>query len=264
MQFYQQCKQLQLQRLENNDNKISTRIAFDNVFKDFDSEIISQVINYREPLMSNDWHNYSPLFVAAGHNSRKIVECLLTTFANIINVDNISTEDLLVALHVASFKGFGKIVELLLTHGADSNKQDEKGCTALFLAATNGHLQIVELLMEHGADVNIGTKNGITPLRIACSNGKKEIVKYFIDSNKIRNEIYNLIEIHRTPLLAATRSNHLECLQLLLQTGKCDVNIPNSTLATPLWIAASKGSRQALDLLIKYNANIEQSDKQVI
>jgi len=46
------------------------------------------------------------------------------------------------------------IVKFLVEHGADINKEDEKGETQIFYACSKGNEKIVKYLVKHGADIN--------------------------------------------------------------------------------------------------------------
>lgn len=80
----------------------------------------------------------------------------------------------------ASRNGYDKIVEFLLTEGADIDKSDGNMCSALYLAASHGHLKTVKNLVEHGANVNMINRHGYTPLLSSVENSYIEIAKYLI------------------------------------------------------------------------------------
>ena len=61
-----------------------------------------------------------------------------------------------------------EVARLLITAGAEINRQCEHGRTALQMAAAWGHLDVVQLLIEHGADPTIRDDNGMTPSEIAA------------------------------------------------------------------------------------------------
>ncbi len=56
------------------------------------------------------------------------------------------------ALHIASDRGYMRIVNMLLAAGADVSRRDAGGWCALHLAARSGHDRVVERLVECGAD----------------------------------------------------------------------------------------------------------------
>jgi ankyrin repeat protein len=60
----------------------------------------------------------------------------------------------LIPLHLASQEGYDDIVQLLLDHGADANREDSHGSTPLHLASQEGHDHIVRLLLNHVVDAN--------------------------------------------------------------------------------------------------------------
>jgi len=81
-------------------------------------------------------------------------------------------------LHLASFKGIGDVVKLLVQHGADVSAQDERHSTPLHLAASS-HLalqgNVVNLLLSYGANADAKDDKGRTPFQIANSEGLSEI-----------------------------------------------------------------------------------------
>jgi hypothetical protein len=62
----------------------------------------------------------------------------------------------------------------------DSHDNDD-GWTPLHSASREGHVDIVELLIQHGADVNKQTNNQETPLHLASASGKLEILQLLVE-----------------------------------------------------------------------------------
>ncbi|KAI8017515.1 Adenylosuccinate lyase [Camellia lanceoleosa] len=79
------------------------------------------------------------------------------------------------ALHYASSKGWLKIAEILLSHGASINLKDKVGCTPLHRATSTGNSELCELLIEEGAEVDAIDKAGQTPLMSAVICENKEL-----------------------------------------------------------------------------------------
>ncbi len=64
------------------------------------------------------------------------------------------------------------VARLLITAGAEINRQCEHGRTALQMASAWGHLDVVQLLIQHGADPTIRDDEGMTPAEIAVRSNR--------------------------------------------------------------------------------------------
>eukprot|EP00957_Ditylum_brightwellii_P053936 4085764-Ditylum_brightwellii.AAC.1 len=70
---------------------------------------------------------------------------------------------------MAAQEGHCDIISLLISNGADINKQNNGGTTPLYVAAQQGYCDIVSLLLSNGADINRCDNDGTTPLTIAIA-----------------------------------------------------------------------------------------------
>ena len=68
------------------------------------------------------------------------------------------------------------MVDLLLEHRADVEKEDHDGFTSLLVSAQGGILKVTNILLEKRADINKAAKEGETPLFMAARHGHKEVV----------------------------------------------------------------------------------------
>ena len=59
----------------------------------------------------------------------------------------------------------------------DVNRLDPKGHTALILAIGRGHTDVVKLLLSHGADPNKNDSHGLSPKIAAHYRGNFEIMQ---------------------------------------------------------------------------------------
>lgn len=104
-------------------------------------------------------------------NSRlEFVELLLRSGAQADGVSELGCS----AVHRAVEFGRPKILTLLLSYGADIDKQTGAGATPLCLAVatidkTAGHFKLLRILLERGADVRLADSKGNTPLHRAVS-----------------------------------------------------------------------------------------------
>jgi len=68
----------------------------------------------------------------------------------------------LTALMIAAVEGFSACAQILLTAGASPNLADTEKSTALHMGSFGGHTKIVELLTERGADITARDVEGNT------------------------------------------------------------------------------------------------------
>ena len=99
-----------------------------------------------------------PLFAAA--RVPRVVEWLLSVGAN----PNLVNGNGRTALIEAASGGEAKSVRLLLDAGADVNAAQEDGLTAIYTAAVSGHKEVAILLIEREAHLDPKMSNGWTPL----------------------------------------------------------------------------------------------------
>ncbi len=118
-----------------------------------------------------------PLHVAAYWNLSLTGKILLEDGADA----NISDKQRWTALHWASSRGSGVMVETLLEYRVDINARDFSGWTPLFWAAIKGHEQIVRRLLEKNADHLLVDSNGWTCLHWAASKGNSSITQVLLD-----------------------------------------------------------------------------------
>ena len=101
-------------------------------------------------------------------------------------------------LHLAAEKGDTRMIDFLVSHGADMNARTNPNIAPIFyaeltgsainngswtplhIAAIEGKKEAVDLLLKKGADINAKSNLGWTPLNLAMALGKTEVVKSLI------------------------------------------------------------------------------------
>ena len=172
------------------------------------------------------------------------------------------------ALATAAGWGRDSTVSILIQHGADINRQNNKGWTALHRAAENGHNKVTTTLIEAGAELNIQTRNGSTPLILATNSGENKVVQTLIEAGAdLNRQIYN----GDTALILAAHKKQSEVLTALIKAG-ADPNIRNKKGETALNTtdedgntlmhrAAGKGDNREIRTLIEAGADLDIKNK---
>ena len=125
------------------------------------------------------------------------------------------------------------LINYLVEHGIDINKEDLNGETVLFKACESGNKDLVEYLIKYGADINKESEYGETPLFRACDSGNKDLVEYLIELGAYLNK-ENLND--ETPLFNACLNGNKDLVEYLIEYG-ADINKESKYGQTPLFDA---------------------------
>ncbi|KAK7997595.1 hypothetical protein PG989_005635 [Apiospora arundinis] len=160
-------------------------------------------------------------------------------------------------LELTAYFGFDEIVAELLSEGihASQGRKD----AALFWAATNNHSKAVQLLLSAAADPNAYSSASQTPLISAAVRGHYECLTVLL--NDKRTDINSVDGNGRSALSLACRHGHESIAKVLLRTGRCMPDLADNSGATPLLWAAGGGYAQiVLDMLKQPNVNPNHQD----
>jgi ankyrin repeat protein len=248
-------------------------------------EIVQLLFEYganTETVGHND--QVTPLFFAIDHGYIQIVQTLILHKANV----NACTKDGLTPLEYAIIKGNVKIIEMLIAAGANVNVKYINDATLLQRAFYSNNFEIIKTLILHGADIHARMSSGTTSLHEAVYSDLFEIVQMLIASQvdvNTKDSRYGLTPLHlaawnnnakivkellkhgaqvnavntegRTSLHYAFGhiDNNIEIIQILLEYG-AHINAQDKDGNTPLHLAVLYGSLEAVEILIKNNADV--------
>jgi uncharacterized protein len=151
--------------------------ASDSIVKavkfDYDTAVGKEIAKGQDPNATDD-QGMPLLVLAAREQSNKVAALLLDNPQTKVGAEDSAGEN---ALMLAALNGDVDLVKLLITKGAEVNKQ---GWTALHYAAANGHDDIATLLLGYSADVNAPSPNGTTPLMMAARGDHLSTLKLLI------------------------------------------------------------------------------------
>jgi len=156
-------------------------------------------------------------------------------------------------IHTAAKNGdITQVKSLIKANPAIINSIDNKGFTPLHIAITKNQIKIVEYLITAGANVNIKNKNGLSPLFTALDRGKNKIAILLIENGA---DIYIKGYQNRTLLHMAARGNNVTVARSLIGKG-IEVNARDSRGNTALDLALVGGKADVTDLLINKGGKI--------
>jgi ankyrin repeat protein len=161
-------------------------------------------------------------------------------------------------LLIAAYNNDYYKVLAFITAGAKVNTLNEDGYSALLYAVEKGNFNIVKFLVSKGADVNLTPDYDCDspPLVVAAKRGYSEIFGYLLDNKaKIdKKDCKGASALHYSAFY-----NDTLLIRLLL---RYKVNVNDSTYngETPIMMAASNGSLEAVNELIKAGADVNKSD----
>ena len=222
---------------------VDERLTYPNILNTAasDAELVSEIIPLqvsglaqRSPILAQYWL-CTALDAALKASHQPLVEILLKAGADVNVNGRFKDPDLVIAIqHCNNRDEVLEIVKMLLEHGAEINCHSNAHGTALHDASGNCHnyhSQLARYLVDGGAGNNIaGGKNGTT--LEAVIPGSQDLAAQFINYCADVNATAGWTG---TPLQAATYTNHIELMRLLIRSG-ADAN-----LAAPIAFHSGEG-----------------------
>ena len=150
---------------------------------------------------------------------------------------------------MSSLYGFTAVVTRLIERGADVNIKNKQGATPLSAALSRHHHDIVQLLIEAGAGVD-GV--GDTSIHAAVQSNNMRLVRKMVTRDNVNTPGPD----HQTPL-HFSMSGSADLVQYLLELGADTNSRVDSTLATPLHMAALRGRVDLVPLLLDHGAKLD-------
>ncbi len=145
-------------------------------------------------------------------------------------------------LHWAIATNILEIVRHLIRKGADPTIANKEGDTPLHLAARHEEgIETISLILENErVDINSRGKNEWTALHYAIEASQPDTVRYLLKKGADPNAAY---ENGATPLHLAAKEDYRETTELIdiiLETGKCNINAVDNDGRTPLHYAIER------------------------
>lgn len=156
-------------------------------------------------------------------------------------------------LHIASHANLLSLANVLLTRDLlKADVKDDRGRTALCVACKMGNERMVELLMTSGADVNAQGGSYGNPLQTAIYYGHTTIVELLL---KRGADVNTQGGFYGNALQAAARYGDMTMINMLLKSD-AEVNAQGGYFGNALQAAAYGAHMTVIDLLLKNGADI--------
>ena len=139
--------------------------------------------------------------------------------------------------------------------------EDTEYVTCLCYAARANDASIVRQLVQSGSNVTITDSRGLTPLHNAClaERDVKEKVNFLLacDPSMLHTRTLSF----NTPLVLAARRGHRDVISILIQHD-ADINDTGEYGRTPLHAASWFGHVACIDELVRLGADVEARDSE--
>jgi hypothetical protein len=94
--------------------------------------------------------------------------------------------------------GYYNLIKLLISDGADINKDDADGRTPLEHATKTNNVDAIKFLISNGADVNKANSYGRTPLDYAIKKNNVDMIKFLISNGA---KVFDIDDLFTSGLL---------------------------------------------------------------
>ena len=137
---------------------------------------------------------------------------------------------------------------LLLGHGADVNKSDNRGFSPIHYTKS---LPSLKLLLEHDADITLKTEVGATPLHFASRYGRDDMIEPMVEAGADPNAS----DADDTPLICSTYDHKPKSTETLLSLGANPDLASKRSGLTALHFAVTDNQHDIIQQLLSHDAN---------
>ncbi|XP_046562935.1 ankyrin repeat domain-containing protein 17-like isoform X1 [Haliotis rubra] len=185
-------------------------------------------------LASRGRNGRTPIMMAAIKGHLKVFELLISKGCSLSELDDNRDS----TLHLACLGGNEAIVQYLLLQDVDLNRKGRHGRTQVMLAAWKGHVQVYFLLAKQGCHLTGEDAYGDNILHLACRGGRPDIVEHLISRGYGNTESRG--QYGRTPVMMAAGKGCKQVVDLLID-NRCDLTAVDSNGNTVLHLACLSG-----------------------
>jgi len=207
-------------------------------------------LRYAREVNAKDKDGWTPLHYAARSGHQDVVLLLIDNGADV----NAEAPDKSKPLDHATWSDHKDVVKLLIDKGTNIPKDDN----LLYWSCMYGYRDLADLLIKKGADVNSKAWPNAPSLEAVWntpSSRQLDILKLLLDNGADPNakDRWDWSLLHYT-------EGNVDLTRLLLDKGANPNAIENECGLTPLHLAADKGRKAMVELLISRGADVNAKD----
>lgn len=174
-----------------------------------------------------------------------------------------SAHELVTEFLLAAEQGNANELQACLDKGVDINATNRQKRTAVIIASLHKHYSCVELLISAGADIDKQDQTCFNPFLISCLTNDVTLLRIVLPANPDLDRLTRFGGVGITP---ASEKGHVDIVRELLTHTDINVNHTNFVGWTPLLEAIvlnDGGAKQQeiVKLLLDHGANPHMTDK---
>ncbi|ATG02160.1 ankyrin repeat protein YahD [Lelliottia amnigena] len=174
-----------------------------------------------------------------------------------------SAHELVTEFLLAAEQGNANALQACLDKGVDINATNRQKRTAVIIASLHKHYSCVELLISAGADIDKQDQTCFNPFLISCLTNDVTLLRIVLPANPDLDRLTRFGGVGITP---ASEKGHVDIVRELLTHTDINVNHTNFVGWTPLLEAIvlnDGGAKQQeiVRLLLDHGANPHMTDK---
>ncbi|KAI9672656.1 MAG: hypothetical protein M1831_000091 [Alyxoria varia] len=225
-----------------------------------DVSAVRTLLNQNAATDFADQAGRTPLIIAAERGHAVIVDMLLVSGA--VDVDTKTTDEG-TALGLAISNGHLAVVQILLTHDADTELLTKEGCASLHIAAHAANLDVLETLLDYGVDIEQRSFAGSTPLARAAWLGRVKVANMLLSRDPPARTDSHKYGDGRTPLILAAYRGGTKMVGMLLNKGQDgQLELTDNKGLTALYHATTQNHPETVIALIERGADPNVGDQQ--
>ncbi|CAN0393843.1 unnamed protein product, partial [Pylaiella littoralis] len=233
------------------------RVPLEHALAEGDKELAMSLLKAGAD-WGSDWEGCDGrtfLDAAAEGGNKEVVSALLDA-GGLENLNAVSGDKKVTALHRAIVRGHTAVAWELMVAGANVNLLDARNRSALHYAVDGGHLQLTGNLMIAGADLHAKDTDGDTPLHLAVTQDDDKFVCTLLRRGAKVDEANNK---GQHPLHAAVARKRVTVVKALLKAG-ADPNARHGgrNMCSPLFLA--RDNLAMTQTLLNHGADVKSSD----